>query len=149
MAENRIKELYEKEGQSAWQDDISRDMLNKGEIRKAIEETGIRGLTSNPTIFEKAIAGGTAYDEEIAGLLERDLDASAIFETVARSHGRSPEPGVEVDPLDELHGEKRHAIVPEAQAMLTWRSCYADRTWTGLHLGPHRLGRWPEELSTR
>src|SRR4051812_38473046 len=83
MTENRIKQLYREEGQSAWQDDISRDMLNQGSIRTAIEEIGIRGLTSNPTIFEKAIAAGTAYDEEIAGLLERDLDAHAIFETVA------------------------------------------------------------------
>src|SRR3954467_8220515 len=83
MTGNRIKELYEKEGQSAWQDDISRDMLNQGSIRTAIEEIGIRGLTSNPTIFEKAIAAGTAYDEEIAGLLERDLDAHEIFEAVS------------------------------------------------------------------
>jgi transaldolase len=83
MAENRIKELFAREGQSAWQDDISREMLNQGEIRTSIEETGIRGLTSNPTIFEKAIASGSAYDEEIAGLLERDLDAQAIFEAVA------------------------------------------------------------------
>ena len=83
MTDTRIKELYAREGQSAWQDDISRDMLNQGEIRNAIEETGIRGLTSNPTIFEKAIAAGTAYDEEIAGLLERDVDAHDIFETVA------------------------------------------------------------------
>jgi transaldolase len=83
MADNRIKQLFREEGQSAWQDDISRDMLNEGSIRTAIEETGIRGLTSNPTIFEKAIAAGTAYDEEITGLLERDLDAHAIFETVA------------------------------------------------------------------
>ena len=83
MTGNRIKQLYEKEGQSAWQDDISRDMLNEGGIRTAIEETGIRGLTSNPTIFEKAIAAGTAYDEEIAGLLQRDLDAHEIFEAVA------------------------------------------------------------------
>jgi transaldolase len=83
MADNRIKQLYLEEGQSAWQDDISRDMLNQGSIRTAIEEIGIRGLTSNPTIFEKAIAAGTAYDEEIAGLLERDLDTHAIFETVA------------------------------------------------------------------
>src|SRR5215210_9228734 len=83
MADNRIKQLFLEQGQSAWQDDISRDMLNQGSIRTAIEEIGIRGLTSNPTIFEKAIAAGTAYDEEIAGLLERDLDAHAIFETVA------------------------------------------------------------------
>jgi transaldolase len=83
MTDNRIKQLFREEGQSAWQDDISRDMLNEGSIRTAIEETGIRGLTSNPTIFEKAIAAGSAYDEEIGGLLERDLDAHAIFETVA------------------------------------------------------------------
>jgi transaldolase len=83
MTDNRIKQLFREEGQSAWQDDISRDMLNDGSIRTAIEETGIRGLTSNPTIFEKAIAAGSAYDEEIGGLLERDLDAHAIFETVA------------------------------------------------------------------
>jgi transaldolase len=83
MADNRIKQLFREEGQSAWQDDISRDMLNEGSIRTAIEDTGIRGLTSNPTIFEKAIAAGSAYDEEIGGLLERDLDAHAIFETVA------------------------------------------------------------------
>lgn len=83
MSDNRIKQLFREEGQSAWQDDISRDMLNQGSIRTAIEEIGIRGLTSNPTIFEKAIAAGTAYDKEIAGLLERDLDPQAIFETVA------------------------------------------------------------------
>jgi transaldolase len=83
MTDNRIKQLFRDQGQSAWQDDISRDMLNEGSIRTAIEEIGIRGLTSNPTIFEKAIAAGTAYDEEISGLLERDLDAHAIFETVA------------------------------------------------------------------
>jgi transaldolase len=83
MTDNRIKQLFREQGQSAWQDDISRDMLNEGSIRTAIEEIGIRGLTSNPTIFEKAIAAGSAYDEEIGGLLERDLDAHAIFETVA------------------------------------------------------------------
>src|SRR5829696_7952989 len=83
MVDNRIKQLFLEEGQSAWQDDISRDMLNQGSIRTAIEEIGIRGLTSNPTIFEKAIAAGTAYDTTVAGLLERHLDAQAIFETVA------------------------------------------------------------------
>jgi transaldolase len=83
MADNRIKQLFREQGQSAWQDDISRDMLNEGSIRTAIEDIGIRGLTSNPTIFEKAISAGTAYDEEITGLLERDLDAHAIFETLA------------------------------------------------------------------
>src|SRR6476469_3026853 len=83
VAENRIKELYEREGQSVWQDDISRDMLTRGEIRRAIEEIGICGLTSNPRIFEKAIAAWNAYDYEIATLLERNLEAAEIFETLA------------------------------------------------------------------
>ena len=65
MAENRIKELFAREGQSAWQDDISRDMLNQGAIATAINETGVRGLTSNPTICDKAISGGDDYDEQI------------------------------------------------------------------------------------
>jgi transaldolase len=115
MADNRIKELFARERQSAWQDDISRDMLNEGAIRDAIAEIGIRGLTSNPTIFEKAIAGGDAYDEEITGLLQRELDAAAIFEAVAvrdiqgaadlfrplynASNGRDGFVSIEVSPL--------------------------------------------------
>jgi transaldolase len=122
VAENRIKQLYEREGQSVWQDDISRDMLNRGEIRKSIEETGIRGLTSNPTIFEKAIAAGTAYDDEIAELLARDLEAPEIFETLAvhdiqaacdlfrpvydAAGGRDGFVSIEVSPLSARNGEQ-------------------------------------------
>ncbi|MDP9364178.1 MAG: transaldolase [Chloroflexota bacterium] len=80
-AENPIKALLG-EGQSVWQDDISRQMLQSGEIARAIEEIGIRGLTSNPTIFEKAIAGGTAYDDDVADLLQQGRTAEEIFEAV-------------------------------------------------------------------
>lgn len=83
MASNRLTELFLQEGQSAWQDDISRDMLNQGAIAHAINDTGIRGLTSNPTIFEKAIAAGAAYDEDVAALAAQGLDDAAIFEAVA------------------------------------------------------------------
>ncbi len=78
---NPIRALLD-EGQSVWQDDISRQMLQSGEIARAISETGIRGLTSNPTIFEKAISSGTAYDQDIARLLEEDASAADIFEAV-------------------------------------------------------------------
>jgi len=78
---NPIHELLA-EGQSVWQDDISRQMLESGEIARAISETGIRGLTSNPTIFEKAIASGTAYDADIARFLGEDKTAAEIFEAV-------------------------------------------------------------------
>jgi transaldolase len=83
VATTTIKELYAKEGQSVWQDDISRDMLNSGDLQRSIDEIGIRGLTSNPTIFEKAIASGHAYDDDVARLLGLGLDAAGIFESVA------------------------------------------------------------------
>lgn len=83
MATTTIMQLHTQEDQSVWQDDISRDMLTSGALANSIAEIGIRGLTSNPTIFEKAIASGTAYDEAIAGLLRDGLDAHGIFESVA------------------------------------------------------------------
>ncbi|HEU5433990.1 MAG TPA: transaldolase [Thermomicrobiales bacterium] len=81
MAENRIQQLLAL-GQSIWQDDISREMLQNGEIQRRIDE-GVRGLTSNPSIFEKAIAGGTAYDEQMAQLLNQGHDPAAIFEALS------------------------------------------------------------------
>ena len=57
MAHPRIDALLAA-GQSIWQDDITRGMLTSGELRRMVDEVGIRGLTPNPTIFEKAIAGG-------------------------------------------------------------------------------------------
>jgi transaldolase len=77
----RIQQLLD-EGQSVWQDDISRDMIRSGEIRRIID-TGVRGLTSNPSIFEKAIAAGSAYDDDVARLAAEGNDAGQIFEAVA------------------------------------------------------------------
>lgn len=85
MAANRITELFLQEGQSAWQDDISRDMLNKGEIAREINETGIRGLTSNPTIFEKAINSGSDYDDQIRALLKQTHDTFTIYDELTRA----------------------------------------------------------------
>lgn len=82
MAENTIKALV-KEGQSVWLDDISRTYLTSGSLQKQIDEVGIRGVTSNPTIFEKAIAAGNAYDDQIAELIRLDKSAAEIFEAVA------------------------------------------------------------------
>ena len=81
MAHPRVEALT-KQGQSIWQDDIARSMLLSGSLKKTIEEVGIRGLTSNPTIFEKAISGGTDYDEQISGLLEQGKNPSDIFEAL-------------------------------------------------------------------
>ncbi|MCC6704925.1 MAG: transaldolase [Thermomicrobiales bacterium] len=69
-------------GQSIWQDDISRNQLTSGFLQRMVDEVGIRGVTSNPTIFEKAIAAGSDYDEQIASLLDAGKSALEIFEAV-------------------------------------------------------------------
>ena len=67
---NPLKELGE-QGQSIWLDYIRRNLIRSGELKRMVEEDGIRGVTSNPTIFEKAIAGSTDYDDALAEMLRR------------------------------------------------------------------------------
>jgi transaldolase/glucose-6-phosphate isomerase len=82
-ATNPLKELL-KFGQSVWLDYIRRDLLTGGELKRLIDEDGLRGMTSNPTIFEKAIAGGTLYDDLLNSLRSRtDLDAKGRYEILA------------------------------------------------------------------
>jgi len=82
-ATNPLKDLL-KFGQSVWLDYIRRDLLTGGELKKLITEDGLRGMTSNPTIFEKAITGGTLYDELLNSLRSRtDLDAKGRYEILA------------------------------------------------------------------
>jgi transaldolase len=64
-----LGELYPLTRQSFWYDNIRRDLLTSGELRRMVERDGLRGLTSNPTIFEKAVIVGHAYDADIANLL--------------------------------------------------------------------------------
>jgi transaldolase len=71
------------QGQSLWLDYITRDLVRGGELQRLIEDHGIRGETSNPTIFGKAIATGTAYDEQMSDLVAQGIDANAIFEALA------------------------------------------------------------------
>jgi len=76
------EELHEL-GQSLWLDNITRDMLSDGTLARYIDELSITGLTSNPTIFDKAITGGDAYDEQISELTEQGLSPEDIFFAVA------------------------------------------------------------------
>ena len=69
------------EGQSLWLDNITRTMLADGTLRGYIEELSVTGLTSNPTIFDKAISGGDAYDEQIAELSASDVPERGIGAT--------------------------------------------------------------------
>lgn len=70
-------------GQSVWYDQMTRSLLTEGHLRRMIEEDRLGGLTSNPTIFEKAIGGSGEYDEELARLASEGLDQKAIYETLA------------------------------------------------------------------
>ena len=70
-------------GQSVWCDSISRSLLDSGELRRMIAEDGLRGVTSNPSIFEKAISGGTDYDREIRTMARAGFSAERIYEVLA------------------------------------------------------------------
>lgn len=69
-------------GQSIWYDNIRRGLIKSGELRSLID-LGISGVTSNPTIFEKAIAGSTDYDETLLELGQESISAQEIFEALA------------------------------------------------------------------
>jgi transaldolase/glucose-6-phosphate isomerase len=71
-------------GQSMWLDYIRRDLITSGSLKKMIEEDGLRGMTSNPAIFEKAIGESSLYDDMLKSLASRsDLDTTARYEQIA------------------------------------------------------------------
>ena len=70
-------------GQSPWFDYITRELLQTGELARLIAQDGLRGMTTNPTIFEKAVAGSDRYDADIRSLADSGLTPGEIFETLA------------------------------------------------------------------
>lgn len=70
-------------GQSPWYDFITRDLVHSGELARLIREDGLQGMTSNPTIFEKAIAGSKDYDADIQRLTAAGKSAAEVFEVLA------------------------------------------------------------------
>jgi transaldolase len=66
-------------GQSVWIDFLSRDLVHRGGLARMMEEDAVTGVTSNPTIFQKAISEGSAYDEQLRDLVEHEEDAKEIF----------------------------------------------------------------------
>lgn len=69
-------------GQSPWYDFITRELVHSGELARLIRDEGLRGMTSNPTIFEKAIAGSADYDDDIRLLAPRGATAAEIVEAL-------------------------------------------------------------------
>ena len=78
MADSRLHELSEL-GQSVWIDFLSRDLLRKGELARMMRDDAVVGVTSNPTIFQKAISEGEYYDEQLREVLAEEDDPKEVF----------------------------------------------------------------------
>jgi transaldolase/glucose-6-phosphate isomerase len=87
--ENRLRSL-QVFGQSVWLDYIRRSLITSGELRRLIDEDGLAGVTSNPAIFEKAIAGSSDYQEILESPEARALDAKALYEKLAVRDIKTP-----------------------------------------------------------
>ena len=83
MKENPLKKI-ETFGQSIWLDYIRRDLITSGELRHLIENDGLRGMTSNPAIFEKAIAESNIYDQDIHNLALNKKNIPEIYESLSQ-----------------------------------------------------------------
>jgi transaldolase len=83
MKDNPLKEL-ETLGQSIWLDYIRRDLIASGQLRRLIDQDGLRGMTSNPAIFEKAIAESNIYDQDIRDLALKKKDVKTIYEALSQ-----------------------------------------------------------------
>ena len=82
MSDNPLNRLREF-GQSIWLDFLSREIVMSGELKKLIEEDDLKGMTSNPSIFNKSITGSEYYDEDIKAMLRKGNEPSGIYETIA------------------------------------------------------------------
>ena len=80
-ARTRLHELFEAQGQSPWLDNLTRGYLRNGRLQQLVDE-GIRGVTSNPTIFQKAISGSSDYDEQFGALIEHTSVENAYWDMV-------------------------------------------------------------------
>jgi transaldolase len=132
MSESRLHELSE-HGQSVWVDSLSREWLETGELARMMDEDAVVGVTSNPTIFQKALAEGEWYDEQLREVLaEEDEDKEVFYRLAVRDiqaacdllrpvwdggSGRDGYVSMEVDP--ELAYE-RDATLEEAMRFHDW-----------------------------
>jgi len=79
MAKNKLQELHDS-GQSIWLDSIDRRMLHDGDLDRRIRDEALTGMTSNPTIFQKALSSSNAYDEQIGDAEEKGHTTWELFE---------------------------------------------------------------------
>ena len=98
---SRLQQLTD-QGVAVWVDSIARDWIQKGELRRLRDHYAIVGVTSNPTIFQKAMGEGSFYDDDIARLAGQGLDARRIFESLALDDIRAA--AADMEPVFERSG---------------------------------------------
>jgi transaldolase len=131
MAESNLHKLSNR-GVSVWIDYLSRDMLEQGELVRMMQEDAVVGLTSNPTIFQKAIAQGDAYDAQLKELLEHETDPKEIFlqlsardveaalELFTPVHEENPQDGFVSWEVDPTLAYDREGTFDEAMRLHAW-----------------------------
>jgi transaldolase len=88
MPENPLRQLYDY-GQSVWFDSLSREMIVNGNLKRMIEDDGLRGITSNPTIFHSAVSDSDLYDETIARGARQGKNSGEIFDVIVQEDIRA------------------------------------------------------------
>ena len=133
-ATNPLLQLLE-HGQSVWYDYIRRGLIDSGELARLIAEDGLRGITSNPSIWEKAIAGSTDYADAIEALRrEGETDPKAVYEQLAIQDIRDAADAFR--PAYEHDGPARRVRLDRGVADLAHdtrgRSPRRERLWTAI-----------------
>src|SRR5262245_40748527 len=131
MVDSRLHELSAR-GQSVWVDSLSREWLENGFLQQLVDEDAVVGVTTNPTIVEKAVSQGTAYDEQLRELIESETDPKEIFlqlsardvdaatDLLAHVHERQPEDGFVSWEVDPTLAYDREATFDEAIRLHEW-----------------------------
>jgi transaldolase len=134
MKENPLK-LVQALGQSIWLDDINRKLINSGELYSLLEDDGLRGMTSNPAIFEKAIVDSQEYDQDIRDLKSAGKSTQAIYATLTQGDVKSA-----ADVFRHLYDDTQYQdgyvsleVNPHLAHDATATIEEARRLWTELH----------------
>src|SRR6476646_9895557 len=131
MADSKLRKLS-KRGQSVWIDSLSRTMLESGELARLMKEDAVVGVTTNPTIFQKAMSEGGAYDEQLKELLAQETDEKEIFlklssrdvemalDLFAPVHEANPQDGFVSWEVDPTLAYDREGTFDEAMRLHAW-----------------------------
>src|SRR5437667_17473 len=131
MADSNLHKLS-KRGQSVWIDSLSRTMLESGELARLMKDDAVVGVTTNPTIFQKAMSEGGAYDEQLKDLIAQETDPKEIFlklsardvemalDLLTPVHESDPQDGFVSWEVDPTLAYDREATFDEAMRLHAW-----------------------------